>query len=74
MSWEGKPPAYQVERIDVLARELSDVRKDFDSLASRELQPLGEELKSRKLEAIPVASGSSAGATGPTWTGAGRLP
>jgi photosystem II stability/assembly factor-like uncharacterized protein len=74
MSWEGKPPAYQVERIDVLARELSDVRKDFDSLASGELQPLGEELKSRKLEAIPVASGSSAGATDPTWTGAGRLP
>jgi hypothetical protein len=73
MSWEGKPHAYQIERIDVLARELSDVRKDFDSLASRELQPLGEELKGRKLEAIPVASGSSAGATDPTWTGAGRL-
>jgi photosystem II stability/assembly factor-like uncharacterized protein len=59
MSWEGKPPTYQVERIEVLRRELSDVRSELDALASGELQLLGEELKSRKLEPIPVASGSN---------------
>jgi hypothetical protein len=34
--WEGKPPAYQVERVDVLRRELEDVRKEFDALGSGE--------------------------------------
>jgi hypothetical protein len=33
-SWEGKPQAYQVERVDALRRELEDVRKEFDALES----------------------------------------
>ncbi|HET7452780.1 MAG TPA: sialidase [Thermoanaerobaculia bacterium] len=33
-SWEGKPEAYQVERVDVLKRELEDVRREFDALES----------------------------------------
>ena len=34
MSWEGKPAAYQVERVEVLRRELADVAKEFDSVAN----------------------------------------
>jgi photosystem II stability/assembly factor-like uncharacterized protein len=32
MRWEGKPAAYQVERVEVLRRELSDVAKEFEGL------------------------------------------
>jgi hypothetical protein len=56
MSWEGKPARYQVERIDVLRRELADVASEFDALAAREIRGLDSELKSRKLEPIPVAA------------------
>jgi photosystem II stability/assembly factor-like uncharacterized protein/outer membrane lipoprotein-sorting protein len=34
MGWEGKPTVYQVERIEVLRRELADVAKQFDALAA----------------------------------------
>ena len=37
MGWEGKPAAYQVERIEVLRRELNDVSKEFDALKSTDL-------------------------------------
>ena len=32
--WEGKPARYQVERVEVLRRELADVAKEFDALAA----------------------------------------
>ena len=32
-SWEGKPAAYQVERIEVLRRELADVRAEFEAVS-----------------------------------------
>ncbi|HEY6146475.1 MAG TPA: sialidase, partial [Thermoanaerobaculia bacterium] len=31
-SWEGKPAAYQVERVDTLSRELDDVAKELDAI------------------------------------------
>src|SRR5439155_24392436 len=34
--WEGKPARYQVERVEVLRRELADVAKKFDALAVSE--------------------------------------
>jgi len=34
MRWEGKPASYQIERVEALRRELSDVAKEFDSLAA----------------------------------------
>ena len=43
MSWEGKPAAYQVERIEVLRRELADVGKQFDALEAGDLAPLTKE-------------------------------
>src|SRR3989454_9286609 len=42
MSWEGKPAAYQVERIEVLRRELADVGKQFDALEAGDLAALKE--------------------------------
>jgi photosystem II stability/assembly factor-like uncharacterized protein len=32
MSWEGKPAAYQVERVEVLRHELADVAKEFETV------------------------------------------
>jgi photosystem II stability/assembly factor-like uncharacterized protein len=60
MSWEGKPARYQVERIEVLGRELADVSSEFDAVAASQIRPLEEELKSRKLEPIPVLSAPAA--------------
>ena len=34
--WEGKPARYQVERVEVLRRELADVAKEFNALAAAE--------------------------------------
>jgi hypothetical protein len=52
MSWEGRPARYQVERIDVLGRELSDVAKELDGVLAEALAPLNEELKGRGKEPI----------------------
>jgi hypothetical protein len=30
--WEGKPAAYQVERVDTLSRELEEVAKELDAI------------------------------------------
>jgi len=38
--WEGRPAKYQVERIDVLRRELTDVEKDFKAFVTNEVKPL----------------------------------
>lgn len=35
ISWEGKPAAYQVERVETLRRELDDVRREFEELEAR---------------------------------------
>ena len=40
--WEGKPAAYQVERVETLGKELADVAREFDSLSAGELKAQGE--------------------------------
>jgi hypothetical protein len=54
MSWEGRPTKYQIERIDVLSRELSDVEKDLADLFANRVPNLDSELNKKKLEAIPT--------------------
>jgi photosystem II stability/assembly factor-like uncharacterized protein len=54
MSWEGKPSPYQLERVEVLKRELGDVARQFDTLAEKEIRPLDRELEKHKLAPIPV--------------------
>lgn len=53
--WEGKPARYQVERIGVLARELEDARRDYDTLVAKDVSKLSEELVQRKLGPIAIA-------------------
>ena len=50
--WEGRPARYQLERIDVLGRELSEVAQEFDSLVDHDIRPLDTEFKNRKPEGI----------------------
>jgi photosystem II stability/assembly factor-like uncharacterized protein/outer membrane lipoprotein-sorting protein len=52
MSFEGKPPRYQVEYVEVLDRELSDVEKDFDAVLASDIAAIDRELQDRKLEPI----------------------
>jgi hypothetical protein len=47
MSWEGKPAAYQVERVEVLRRELADVAKEFDAAQAADLRADGEPQRGR---------------------------
>src|SRR5205823_2622801 len=42
LSYEGRPAKYQIDRIDVLQRELSDVVKEFDDLSAKELSKINE--------------------------------
>ncbi|PWT90740.1 MAG: sialidase, partial [Acidobacteria bacterium] len=53
MSYEGKPTAYQMERIDSLQRMLDDVTKDFQSFTTQQVPKLNQELKAKNLESIP---------------------
>jgi hypothetical protein len=50
--YDGRPSQTQVERTDALARELSDVVRDFDVWASRELAGLNAALAEKQLEPI----------------------
>jgi photosystem II stability/assembly factor-like uncharacterized protein len=60
LGWEGRPGKYQVERIDVLGRELNDVRSEYEGVVSASIRPLDEELRTRKLEPIPSEGGPTA--------------
>ncbi len=55
LGWEGKPARYQIERIDVLKRELGDVSAELDGIVTREIRPLDAELKARSLQPISGA-------------------
>lgn len=41
VGWEGRPGSYQLQRIDVLERELGEVEAEFAKLLEREARPLG---------------------------------
>ncbi len=52
VGYEGRPSATQVERTDVLARELTDVVRDFDAWLAKELAQVNSDLEKKKLETI----------------------
>ena len=60
MSWEGRPARYQVERIEALRRELSEVTREVDDIVTGQVRPLDDELRRRKLEPIPTTGGEQA--------------
>jgi hypothetical protein len=71
VNWEGKPAKYQLERIDVLKRELDEVKGEFNTFAAQKIRPVNDALQQRKLDPIPTAptpvsataSGSQGGAS-----------
>ena len=56
LGWEGRPAKYQVDRIEVLRQELAETSRDLDALVAKEIKPLDEKLKAKKLEPISSAT------------------
>ncbi|HWU88219.1 MAG TPA: hypothetical protein VN253_13120, partial [Kofleriaceae bacterium] len=54
--WEGRPTVYQLDRLEVLRRELADVGKALEAIATKDARALDEELKKRKLAPLPALS------------------
>ena len=54
--WEGRPAAYQNERVEALRKELTDVEKELQALATKDARALDEELRKRKLAPLPALS------------------
>jgi photosystem II stability/assembly factor-like uncharacterized protein len=55
LAYEGKPSAYQLERIDVIARELSEVQGDWKKFVAEQLPAVNEQLKLRGATPIEVS-------------------
>lgn len=49
LSYEGQPGNYQLERIDILQRELDEVTQAYNALTKKDLPKINSALKSRKL-------------------------
>jgi hypothetical protein len=60
MSWEGRPTRYQIDRLDVLRRELGEAEKGFDRIVASDVKALDSELKGRKLDPIPTVADAHA--------------
>jgi hypothetical protein len=58
-SYEGRPAKYLLDRIDVLRRELDDVKKDFGA-AAKDVAGLNKELEQKKLAPIPTDKAAEA--------------
>jgi len=54
--WEGRPAKYQVDRIDVLRKELGEAGKVFDALVAKDVRGLDAELQQHKLQPVPAVS------------------
>ena len=56
LGWEGRPAKYQLERIDVLKRELGDAGKVYDALFASDIRTLDGALQQHKLQPVPAVS------------------
>ena len=54
--WEGRPAPYQLDRLDVLRRELGDAGTQFDTLVAKDIRSLDGELQQHKLAPIAVSA------------------
>ena len=62
---------YQLERLDVLKHELSDVDKEFQDIVKSDIKPIGQLLQQRHLPPIEIAEHEDdEGETGMTTTAA----
>jgi len=55
-SWEGRPAKYQLDRIDVLRKELGDAGKAFDVFVAKDVRGLDADLQQHKLQPVPAVS------------------
>jgi hypothetical protein len=55
-TYEGRPPDYDVSRIDSLSHDRKDVADEFDAFLAKNLQTVNASLAARKLEAIHPVS------------------
>jgi hypothetical protein len=62
--WEGRPPKYKLERIDVLRRELGDVENTVAVIVRKDARALDDELKQHKLAPLPQISALGRGPGG----------
>ena len=58
--WEGRPAAYQLDRVEALRRELADVSKALAEIVAKDARPLDAELQQRKLAPLPALSAAAA--------------
>ena len=56
LGWEGRPGKYQLDRIEVLRRELDDVKKELATTLALEARPLDGALAAQGLDPIPEAA------------------
>ncbi len=54
--WEGRPAKYQLDRIEVLRRELAGVKKELETAVNVDARALDGELKGRNLAPLPALS------------------
>jgi hypothetical protein len=54
LNYEGKPTEAQLARTDAIARELTDVVKDFDAWLAKELAGLNTALSAKQLPPVKV--------------------
>jgi hypothetical protein len=52
LSYEGRPAAYQLERIDVLQRELKDVETEFAAFTAKNLPKINDALKTHGMQPL----------------------
>ena len=55
-SSEGRPPAYMMQRVDALDRELKDVEAEFQAFKTKDLAGFNASLQQAKLPPVTVAS------------------
>jgi photosystem II stability/assembly factor-like uncharacterized protein len=54
--WDGRPTNYQLAAIDARRRELGDVQKQLETIATKDARALDDELKQKKLTPLPTLS------------------
>ncbi|MFN2601845.1 MAG: sialidase [Gemmatimonadaceae bacterium] len=50
--YDGRPTQMEIDRTEAIAKELSDIKRDFDAWVSGQLGPLNTDIVSKKLDAI----------------------
>ena len=59
-TWEGRPAKYQLERIEVLRRELGDASNAYDQLFASDVRALDGALQQHQLQPVPAVTAISA--------------